>query len=151
MSEPLMTVKEHMRSGQGLSTFSRSTLTIYDDRVECTTPGAFGSSGSDSIRYEQIAHVMVDRGFRWATIAVQTTGGGGFAVGGLKKDEADAAKNLIEQRVSAARTPQPVVVAQAAPAGLAEQIAQLAALKESGALSEEEFAASKARLIGEAT
>jgi Short C-terminal domain len=151
MSEPLMTVKEHLRSGQGLGTLSRSTITLYDDHVECATPGMLGSGGTDSIRYEQIAHVVVNRGVRWATLGVQTTGSGGFAVGGLKKDEAEAAKRLIDERVAAARAPAPVVVTQAAAPGLAEQIAQLAALRDSGVLSEEEFAASKARLIGEAT
>ena len=149
MGEPLMTLKEHLRSGQGLGTLSRSTITLYEDRVECVTPGMLGSGGTDSIRYEQIAHVMVDRGLRWATLAVQTTGSGGFSVGGLKKDEADAAKRLIEERVSAARAPTPVVVAQTAAPGLGDQLAKLAALRDSGALTEEEFATSKARLLDE--
>ena len=147
-----MTLREHLRSGQGLQTLSRSTITLFEDSVECATPGVLGAGGgTDSIRYEQIAHVMVGRGFRWATLAVQTTGGGGFEVGGLKKDEAEAAKRLIDERVAAARTPVPVVVTQAAAPGLAEQIAQLAALRESGALTEEEFAASKARLLEQPT
>jgi len=154
MSKPLMELKEHKRlsgTGQALGIFSRSTIVLYDDHVECTAPGMLSSGGTDSIRYEQIAQVMVDSGFRWATLAVQATGSGGFAVGGLKKDEAEAAKRLIDERISAARAPAPVVVTQAGPPALAEQLAQLAALKESGALSEEEFTASKARLIGEAT
>jgi hypothetical protein len=44
---------------------------------------------------------------------------------------------------------QPQAVAAPAAAGLADQLAQLAALRDSGALSDAEFAAAKARLLGE--
>jgi hypothetical protein len=147
MSELLMTLKEHFRSGQGMQTFSRSAITIYDDHVECSTTGLGG--GTDSIRYEQIAHVLASRGLRWATLGVQTTGGGGFEVGGLKKDEVAAAKALIDERMAAARQPAHVTAVQATSTTLADQFAQLSALRDSGALTDEEFAASKAQLLGQ--
>jgi hypothetical protein len=122
-----------------------ATLTVFEDRVEHLQPGLVGHGQTDSVRYEQIAQVYLDKGMKWSKLAIQTTGGGGFGIAGLNKREAEEAKVLIEERIARARMPQQ----QAAPAqaSLAEQMSQLAALRDSGALTEEEFAASKARLL----
>jgi hypothetical protein len=52
-----------------------------------------------------------------------------------------------EHARAAAAPPHSAPAAQAPPPGLAEQLRQLAALRDGGALSEDEFAAAKARLI----
>jgi len=120
------------------------TLRVFADRVECTQPGLVGSGTTESIRYEQIAQVFIDRGLRWNRLAIETTGGGGFGIAGINRGDADAAKALIEERIERSRAP---VAAPTAAPSIADQIAQLAALRDSGALSDEEFAAAKARLL----
>jgi hypothetical protein len=120
------------------------TLRVFEDRVECTQPGLVGSGSTDSVRYDQIAQVFIDRGLRWSRLAIQTTGGGGFGIAGINKNEAETAKALIEERIARSRTSGP---APAVAPSIADQITQLAALHDSGALSDEEFAAAKARLL----
>lgn len=139
-----MVLKESFRPGQGMR--KMMTLRVYDDRIECTQPGLVGGGSTDAIRYEQIAHVLINRGLRWSELAVQTTGGGGFGIAGLNKGDADTAKTLIEERIARSRSQAHPAPVSAAPT-MAEQIAQLAALRDSGALTEEEFTASKARLL----
>jgi hypothetical protein len=58
----------------------------------------------------------------------------------------DELRTAIEQAIAASSAPQPVYVPQA-PAGLAAQLQQLDQLRQSGALSEHEFAQAKTRLL----
>jgi Short C-terminal domain/Bacterial PH domain len=139
-----MTLKERFRTGQGMGTLSRGAILIYDDHVELTTAGL--GAGRDSLRYEQIAQVMVDRGFRHATLTIQTTGGGGISVGGLNKAEAEAGGRLIEEQIAAVHSGGHAA-SQPAALTIPEQIRQLAALRDSGALTDDEFSSSKARLL----
>ena len=140
--EPLLTMKEAFRPGQGMR--KMMTLRVFEDHVECTQPGLVGGGTTDSVRYEQIAQVFVDRGLKWSRLAIQTTGGGGFGIAGVSKSDADAARTLIDERIARSRNPVPAPTA--APA-IADEIARLAALRDSGALSEDEFAVAKARLL----
>jgi hypothetical protein len=121
------------------------TLRVFEDRVECTKPRLFARGSTDTIRYEQIAQVIVHRGLAWNALAVETNGGGGFRIGGLKKHEAEQAKAAIDERVGRLRQ-QSGATASASPS-LVEQLAQLSALRDSGALTEDEFAAAKKRLL----
>jgi hypothetical protein len=50
-----------------------------------------------------------------------------------------------------AAQPQPAPAAQAAPSDIATQLEQLAALRQQGALTDEEFSAAKARLLAGST
>jgi hypothetical protein len=141
--DPIMTLQEAFRPGQGVRKMMK--LRVFEDRVECTQPGLVGHGATTSVRYEQIAQVVVERGLRWSRLAVETTGGGGFQIAGLAKDDAEAAKSFINERLHLARShsvSQPVVTSS-----MAEQIAQLAGLRDSGALTDEEFVTAKARLL----
>jgi len=45
-----------------------------------------GGGATDTVRYEQIAQVLIDRGFKWSRLAIESTGGGGFVIAGLNKN-----------------------------------------------------------------
>jgi Short C-terminal domain len=123
------------------------TLRVFEDRVECTRPGIITRGSTDTIRYHQVAQVIVHRGLMWSALAVETNGGGGFRIGGLKKDAADQAKRAIDERVARpASGPSHAAATSSAP-DLADQLARLGELRQSGALTPEEFAAAKAKLL----
>jgi hypothetical protein len=144
---PLLLLKESSLSYHGEAR-QPMTLRVFEDRVECTKPRLVARGSTDTIRYEQIAQVIVHRGLAWNALAVETNGGGGFRIGGLKKRQAEEAKAVIDGRVKLLRE-QPVrtVTPASASLSLLEQLAQLSALRESGALTEDEFAAAKKRLL----
>jgi hypothetical protein len=81
---------------------------------------------TDTIRYEQIAQVLIDRRVMWSSRRVETNGGGGFTVGGLKKDPADAAKELIDQRVARVRNERNEPTRSAPSSSLASELTKLA-------------------------
>jgi hypothetical protein len=140
--EPLLILRENRFSYTSESRQPMS-LRVFEDRVECTKPRLIARGSTDTIRYEQIAQVIVHQGLVWSALAIETNGGGGFRIGGLKKHLAEEAKAAIDAHVAqvqASTTP---------PASLAEQLVQLTSLRDSGALSEAEFGAAKKRLIGE--
>ncbi|HVS84224.1 MAG TPA: SHOCT domain-containing protein [Gaiellaceae bacterium] len=121
-------------------------LRVYDDRVECQKPGVWTRGSTDTIRYEQMAQVIVARGMVWSSLSVETNGGGGFKIDGLKKDDADRAKALMDDRIALVHQERGSTT-PATPA-IADQLAQLAALRESGALTDDEFSQAKSRLLG---
>lgn len=139
-----MVLKESFRPGQGARRMM--TLKVFDDRLECTQPSLVGGGSTDAIMYEQIAQVVIHRGLRWSQLEVLNTGGGGFGIAGLNKKDADAAKAFIEEQIARVRS-RGTTGSQQPGASLAEQMAQLTALRESGALTDDEFAAAKARLL----
>jgi hypothetical protein len=144
--QPLLTAREKLMS---VSDGGRRTMTlrVYDDRVECTKPGLLTRGATDTIRYEQIAQVVVDRRIMWSKLAVETNGGGGFQIAGLNKDEADTAKTLIDERVARLQTATAATHATDTAPPIATQLAQLGALRESGVLTDDEFAVAKTRLL----
>jgi hypothetical protein len=119
---------------------------VYDDRIEYQKPEVIARGTTETLRYEQVAQVIVRRGALYSELAVQSNGGGGFLINSLNKDEADAAKRLIDERVALIGDQQVFDSTPESPS-LASEITRLAALKESGALSDEEFAVAKTRLI----
>jgi beta-xylosidase len=145
---PLLELKENTFA-MALDTNSEwrreMTLRIFNDRVECVRPGAVTRGTTDTIRYEQIAQVMVDRRTIWSSLIVETNGGGGFTIRGLRKDPADKAKALIDERVARVREHSTQVVG--VPTSLAHEISNLAALHQSGALTSDEFPAAKKQLL----
>ncbi len=126
------------------------TLRVFEDRVECRTPGLLTRGTLETIHYGQIAQVAIDRRVTWSKLAVETNGGGGFAIGGLKKTDAEAAKALIDERVAQVRSSVPTSAPEST-TSVADELAKLSVLRDSGALTEEEFAAAKARLLGLST
>ena len=120
------------------------SIRVYGDRVECNSPGMFSRGRTDTIRWDQVAQVVIEEGVAFNGLTVETNGGGGFSVTGFNKDEVRAAKSFIDERVAEARS---MSTASTTGAALAAELAALAELHSKGVLSDEEFAAAKARVI----
>ena len=111
----------------------RETVRIHEDHVEHARPGLLARTRTITIRYEQVAQVALDRRMVWSSLSVETTGGGGFVIHGLRHRQADAAKRELDSRISAAHARESV----------AEALERLGGLKEKGLLTEQEFSAAK--------
>src|SRR5205085_753749 len=77
------------------------TLRIHDDRVEHAKPGLLARTRTATVRYEHVAQIALDRRLFWSSLSVETTGGGGFAIEGLRHRGGDAAKQELEGRIAA--------------------------------------------------
>ena len=147
--EPLM----HLRGSViGNNRWLPNELSIYEDRVEEKVPARFvgtavmGKHDKHVIRYEQVAAVGLHTGLKWSTLTVESTGGHTAVVKGLPKKLAVKAKELIEERLVAHRDGRHAVAP--APVSTADELSKLAALRDSGVLSDEEFASAKRQLLG---
>ncbi len=118
-------------------------LSIFADRVECRKPGMIKHGTTDVIRYPQVAQVLIHRGVFWSGLSVETNGGGGFRIDGLKKKDAEAAKTEIDRRVSAAYGQQ-----QESRTDIVAQLEKLTSLHQAGRLTDAEFASAKQQLLG---
>jgi len=140
-------------------------LQIYEDRLAITPKGVLGFlskglKGTKEIPFRSIVAVQ----FRAAGLIVNgyiqfTIAGGNESRGGVlsaTQDEntfmfvkavnaqAHAIKDFVDGKIAAIHAPQS---ARQDKKSLAEQISELAALRQQGILSEEEFAMAKTRLI----
>ena len=86
-----------------------------------------------SVRYEQVAQVSLDRRLVWSALAVDTTGGRGFVLDGLRRREADVAKAKLDGLIADAHGRESV----------AEALERLSTLRERGLLTDFEFHAAK--------
>jgi hypothetical protein len=111
----------------------RETIAVFGDRVEHVRPGLIGRTRTVTVRYEQVAQVSLDRRLVWSALAVDTTGGGGFVLDGLRRREADAAKSKLDGLISDAHGRESV----------AEALERLSTLRERGLLTDFEFHAAK--------
>lgn len=111
----------------------RETLRVHPDRIEHAKPGYVGRTRTVTVRYEQVSEVALDRRLVWSSIHVETTGGGGFAIHGLRRRLGDVAKREIDDRVQAVHAKE----------SLAEALERLGRLKAEGLLTPDEFAAAK--------
>ena len=128
-------------------------LDIHEDRIEekvlpRSLTALMGRHDRLIIRYEQIAAVGLHTGLLWSTLTVESTGGHTVVVKALPKREAAAARQLLEERLAAHRAEQQQQRSVRAPASTADELSKLAALRDSGALSDEEFASAKKQLLG---
>jgi hypothetical protein len=142
--QPLTELKgSHMKTKE----FRPNRVLVFNNRVEERDPGLL-KERTQTIHFTQVAQVSVKRGVVWSEVKVESTGGHEIVAKGLSKDEADAAKKLLDQLIHESRT-QPVVVAAAPPAApdIPEQIRKLGELRDAGILSNEEFEAKKAELL----
>lgn len=100
----------------------------------------------EPLRVEDVEEVEVQKGRVLAKLSVRGADGRVFEMGGLTPETAEQARALVEQRreVYAADPGRFAVANSATPAGEAagipEQIRKLTELKDSGILTEEEFA-----------
>jgi hypothetical protein len=111
----------------------RETLYVYEDRLEHATPGFLARTRTVTVRYEQIAEVALDRRLIWSSLHVETTGGGGFTIHGLRRRFGDLAKRELQDRIAAAHAYESV----------SEALERLGRLKTAGLLTDAEFVAAK--------
>ncbi len=132
--------------------FSPNVIRVWSDRVEEYEHHAVRKKGTQAINFHQVAQVKVGRGLRWTDISVESTGGHTIVMKGVPKNDAEKVKGIIDSAVHSARTGalQPAVSRPGAAVpqvSVADEIAKLVALRDAGALTDEEFAAHKASLL----
>lgn len=168
MSDPLMTFKSHI-SGKN------ADVAIFNDRIEWGREGRFSGgkaglavmtgglslaakagrtsskgAGTEMIPIRSISSVTTKKdGLRFWAVSIVTSGN--TIDMRVTKEEADQAKGLLTQLMLAPASPAPVAApAPAAPAepDSMDQLKKLAELHQAGVLTDEEFAAKKAQLLG---
>lgn len=140
--EPILRVKG-VAAGKG--GFRGARLAIFDDRIEVDNPGAITRGKQTVIRFDQVSQVDCKKGIGFSALTISSLGAGNVVVESLKRSEAEQARQLIIEKVAASRQP---AAASLPTVDIADQLAKLAALRDSGVLTEDEFAAQKARLLG---
>jgi hypothetical protein len=141
-------------------------VAIYEDRIEWGrsswhAPGgataavltsgmslAFSGKRRDTnmIPIRQIQGVTTHRAGLWYTVVKVATAADTVEFH-VSKPQAEAAKTLITRLMLGGSAPVPAG-GPAVPASVADELAKLVHLRDIGALSDEEFAAQKARLLG---
>lgn len=129
----------------GGDTERRGTLAVTDRRVFLFTKRIGGHDVQDFV-YAQLTSCNYSAGLGFGSVELVTSGGQHSRVTMVGKEEGERIGQLISQQMQAHRG-QPQAAPATAPDPVA-QLTQLAAMHDSGALSDEEFAAAKARLLG---
>jgi hypothetical protein len=147
-SQPVFELKQHWMATSvlagGNGSGKKMSIRVYQDRVECNSPGAFSKGSTETIRWDQVAQVVIQEGVAFNGLTVETNGGGGFSVTGFNKGEVQAAKEFIDNRLAEVGA---TSASSSTGTALASEIAALADLHSKGVLSDDEFAAAKARLF----
>ncbi len=94
-TSPLLEVRSHY-----FGTGKPTRLTIYEDRVELLTANDPVRRTDQRIRYEQVAQVYVRRGWLFSEVAIETRGGGLLRAVGLRPNDANEARRLIEEHTT---------------------------------------------------
>jgi hypothetical protein len=132
--------------------FTPNVIRIWPDRVEEYEFHALRHKQTRAISYQQVSEVKLARGLVWSNIAIESTGGRSVAMEGIPKADADRVKGLLDNAVLTARGGGFAVAPQYAPPpptiDVADQLRKLAELRDQRVLTEEEFAAQKAKLLG---
>ncbi len=96
--EPLLEVKS-----KTLGTGVPASLKAYPEQVEVRTARSPRDVDVQTVRYDEISKVEIDRGMTFAELKVKTRGflrGKSLVVGGLSVEDAERAKAFIEERVA---------------------------------------------------
>ena len=129
----------------GSSTDRRGTFFITDRRVGIFTKKLGGHDMLD-FAYGLLTSVQYKKGMAFGEITLIASGDSKeFHM--IPKDMVDGMVQTIRERMALARHPQSGPSPTPA-SSLADELLKLAQLRDSGVLSEEEFAAQKARLLG---
>ncbi|OUJ22364.1 PH domain-containing protein [Corynebacterium kefirresidentii] len=130
---------------QGLSLSKTSIIAATDRRVLLVKADTFGfDSGDRSISLEKISSVSTSRGLAFASIEL-TTSNEEIKVEKVANNEADGFVRELRARLDSAS--EPVNVSPVASDNL-DQLTKLADLHAAGVLTDEEFAAAKAKALG---
>ena len=128
--------------------FTPNVVRIWGDRVEEYEHHALLKKNTRAINYAQVAQVVMNKGLRWSDIHVESTGGHLIKLVGMKKAQASQAKTLLDEKVHAAKSPGRAAEPAAGPSlDVADQLRKMADLRDQGILTDEEFAAQKAKLL----
>jgi hypothetical protein len=145
-SEPLYEFQASRLKGHRL--FSPNVIRVWPDRVEEYEHHAVRKKETRAISFLQVSEISLARGLVWSDIIVESTGGKSMELEGMPKADAERVKLLIDDAVRVARGGGAAASASvvAAP-DLADQLQKLAGLRDQGILTDDEFAAQKAKLL----
>lgn len=152
------TTDESLMAFQSHVSGVNANVRIYPDRIEWEKrAGMFMRRETSAIPTRMIQNVTTSISGIKSSVTIYTAGGEPVEMR-VSRREADRIQELVLDlirpggRASAPPTPPPPAhvagVAATPSIGIAEELRQLAELKDSGILTEEEFAAQKARLLG---
>lgn len=138
----------------GLTGGNNGLLVATDRRVLFVSEGVINHSFED-FPYDRITTVMTKRGMAFGKILI-TTAGVTRVIEQVNKGEAEAISAVIRERVDGTtreRAYRPPLTPAAPPAvgpakGIAAELRELAELRDSGILTEDEFAEQKRKLLG---
>ena len=129
--------------------FSPNVIRVWPNRLEEYEHHAVLKKKTNAIHFAQVAQVTLGRGMIWADISVESSGGHTIALHGVPKADAGRVKDLIDDAVHSAKNPGlKSAQGDGASTDLVVQLRDLAALRDEGILTDDEFAAQKTRLLG---
>lgn len=147
VSDPLYSLEASRFKGGRI--FSPNIIAIWPDRIEEHEVHAIRKSGIQTIHFRQVAQVAIENGLFYTNITVESSGGHVIRMIGVPGDDGTKIKSLIDEAVKAAHGHQPSAVVQVVPqVDVADQLTKLAALRDSGILTEEEFLSQKKKILG---
>ena len=146
VSEPLYSLEASRLKGGRL--FSPNVIRVWPDRIEEHEKHAIRKTGTQAIHFRQVAQVAIEKGLIFTNISVESAGGHIIRLIGVPKEDGDKVKGMIDNAVQAAHSNRPPTVVHAAPqVDVADQLMKLAALRDSGVLTEEEFLTQKQKIL----
>lgn len=131
--------------GMGLLTLTDRRLLFIIDGMTTKT--------SEDFPLSRVSSVGWNGGMMTGTITIFASGNKA-EIKNVSKDNGKEFVDLVRPRIAdgqpspAAAAPAPAVAHQSAPVDVADQLMKLATLRDQGILSDEEFAAQKAKLLG---
>jgi hypothetical protein len=136
---------------KGHRIFTPNVIRVWPDRVEEYEHHALRKKETRTISYQQVSEISLARGLVWSDISIESTGGKSFMLEGIPKADAERVKGLLDNAVAAAKggtSTSPPTAASPPALDLADQLRKLAELRDQGILTDDEFAAQKAKLLG---
>ncbi len=140
----------HASRLKGGRLFTPNVIRVWPDRIEEYEFHALRKKETRAVGYQQVSEVTLARGLVWSNLSIESSGGKSIFLEGVPKADADRVKQLIDDGVARAKIgggsgagpsvpPQP---------DLADQLRKLAGLRDDGILTDDEFEAQKAKLLG---
>lgn len=121
-------------------------LVVMTDRRLLFVQDGMMSKSTEDFPYSKISSVSWNSGMAMGTVTVFASGNKA-EIKNVQKDDGKALVDALRERLADSPATAPTAPAAAAPVDLAEQLTKLAALRDAGVLTDEEFAAQKARLL----
>ena len=129
---------------RGVRGLSQGYFRLWEDQVEHFEPHKLLGTISQTVRMDQIAQVVVRRGPVASTLVIESVGGHTLTLFGAAWTEAEHFKSTLDRLIDKVKAPS----RPSATPDLADQLRKLAALVDEGILTQAEFEAQKARLLG---